>query len=166
MKTRLFTIFGTLAILLTIAHFFEKPILAQIRAALVQNVDEPGRNSLTLHADTASGPFTSFTAPAGKIYVIEAFTISCDVDSTTYMTDLSLYTSSDGVQFQSSATPHLVQPNGSVSSHAVNSWRGSGLTRVYASAGSTISMRAFDATQGLGVRDCHFSISGYTVSAP
>ncbi len=28
----------------TFGHFFAKPLLAQVRAALVQNVDEPGRN--------------------------------------------------------------------------------------------------------------------------
>jgi hypothetical protein len=165
MKTRLLTIFGTLAVLTVIAHFFEKPIMAQIRAALVQNVDEPGRNSLSMHTDTL-GASASFTTPPGKKYVIEAFTIGCDVDATSYMTDVSLYTISDGVTIQTSAAPHLVQPNGSVSGHAVNSWRGSGFTRVYADPGSTISMRAFDPTQGLAERDCHFSIAGYTISNP
>jgi hypothetical protein len=43
MKNKLLTFAGALALLATLGHFYAKPLLAQVRAALVQNVDDPGR---------------------------------------------------------------------------------------------------------------------------
>lgn len=44
MKNRLLTFAGALGIITVLGHFYAKPLLAQVRAALVQNVDEKGRN--------------------------------------------------------------------------------------------------------------------------
>src|SRR5215468_9758461 len=44
MKSRLFAMAGALMLLMLLGRFFAKPLLAQVRAALVQSVDEPGRN--------------------------------------------------------------------------------------------------------------------------
>jgi hypothetical protein len=43
MKNKLWALAGTLAILATLGHFYAKPLMAQVRAALVSNVDDPGR---------------------------------------------------------------------------------------------------------------------------
>lgn len=44
MKKTLIGVVITVITMGTLGHFFAKPLLAQVRAALVQNVDEPGRN--------------------------------------------------------------------------------------------------------------------------
>jgi hypothetical protein len=61
-----------------VLHHYEKPVMAQVRAALVQNIDEPGRSPFTLTIECAgfqnsgfcSG--TSSTAvPANKRFVVQ-----------------------------------------------------------------------------------------------
>jgi hypothetical protein len=44
MKNRLLQFAGVLAILAVLGKFYAVPLIAQIRAALVKNVDEPGRS--------------------------------------------------------------------------------------------------------------------------
>jgi hypothetical protein len=44
MTKRLVSFSSVLLLLATLGHFYAKPLMAQIKAALVQNVDEPGRN--------------------------------------------------------------------------------------------------------------------------
>jgi hypothetical protein len=43
MKNRLLTLAGALALVAVIGKFYAPPLLAQVRAALVKSVDEPGR---------------------------------------------------------------------------------------------------------------------------
>ena len=43
MKNKLLNFAGALAALAILGHFYAKPLLAQVRAALVKNVDEHGR---------------------------------------------------------------------------------------------------------------------------
>jgi hypothetical protein len=43
MKNKLLTLGGALALLATLGVFYAKPLMAQVRAALVSNVDDPGR---------------------------------------------------------------------------------------------------------------------------
>jgi hypothetical protein len=76
MKNRLLTFAGALALLAVLGRFYAVPVLAQVRAALVKNIDERGR---TPYGQTAS----CFTAgstvcpaifpavPANKRLVIE-----------------------------------------------------------------------------------------------
>jgi len=75
MKNKLLTLAGALALLATLGHFYAKPLLAQVRAALVQNVDDPGRIPYqALRACFFSGnAFCSANlppVPAGKRLVI------------------------------------------------------------------------------------------------
>ena len=56
MKNKLLTLTGALALLTTFGHFFGKPLLVQVRAALVQNMDEPGRHP---YQEAASRPATA-----------------------------------------------------------------------------------------------------------
>jgi hypothetical protein len=44
MKNKLITLAATAALLAVLGHFYAKPLMAQVRAALTQNIDEPGRN--------------------------------------------------------------------------------------------------------------------------
>ena len=79
MKNRLLTFAGCLTVLLVLAKIYEKPLLAQVRAALVQNVDEPARNPYQeyifsyLSNCSAGSQFCNFSysaVPAGKRLVV------------------------------------------------------------------------------------------------
>ena len=62
---------GFVILAAAISAFVPNSALAQIvKAALVKNVDEPGRNFLTIEFDNTTG-HTNYTVPAGKILVIE-----------------------------------------------------------------------------------------------
>jgi len=54
MKHKLLTLAGALALLAVLVNYNAKPVLAQLRAALVKNIDEPGRTPW----DTRSQFFT------------------------------------------------------------------------------------------------------------
>jgi hypothetical protein len=69
MKNKLLTLAGGLALLALLGHFYAKPLLAQVRAALVQNVDEPARHVWTMAGNT--GVNNTYTVPAGQTLVIE-----------------------------------------------------------------------------------------------
>ena len=76
MKNRVLAAVTVLAFCMVVGHFGAKPLLAQIRAALVKNVDEPGRipyqsNAIcefTIHND-CNAPLTP--VPAGKRLVLQ-----------------------------------------------------------------------------------------------
>jgi len=66
MKNKLLTLAGALALLALLGHFYAKPLLAQVRAALISNIDEPGRIPYTAALPisiNAGGNFAA-TAPA------------------------------------------------------------------------------------------------------
>lgn len=56
-----------LASLWAVASYTAKPLIAQIKAALVQNVDEPGRNPYTSTVFFASDLFSSCTGPECRV---------------------------------------------------------------------------------------------------
>src|SRR5262245_25873570 len=76
MKSRLFAMAGALMLLMLLGRFFAKPLLAQVRAALVQSVDEPGRNPYqeTKSVECVTGlsfcEFDFSPVPAGKRLVV------------------------------------------------------------------------------------------------
>jgi hypothetical protein len=86
MKNKLLTFAGALALLAVLGHFYAKPLLAQVRAALVQNVDEPGRNPIPLGYQAVTSSGANFSVPAGKRYVIEAFAANCFLDNASSLT--------------------------------------------------------------------------------
>ena len=69
MKNKLMTLAGGLALAGLLGHFYAKPLLAQVRAALVQNVDEPARHVWTFAGYCAFS--NTYTVPAGQTLVIE-----------------------------------------------------------------------------------------------
>jgi hypothetical protein len=77
MKNRLFQLAGALALLAVLGKFYAVPAIAQIKTALVKNVDERGRSpyqqGIFLQC-TAGGGFCDFNfppVPAGKRLVVE-----------------------------------------------------------------------------------------------
>ena len=79
-KNRLLTLAGLLALLAILGKFYTEPLLAQVRAALVSDVDNPARGFVQFHAFVHLPPAnagTSLTAdlgyqvPAGKRLVVD-----------------------------------------------------------------------------------------------
>jgi len=78
MKNRLLMGAAALALLGTLGHFGAKPLLAQIRAALVKNIDERGRSPYMVQTECHSaGQVIAFcqasfpVVPANKRFVVE-----------------------------------------------------------------------------------------------
>jgi hypothetical protein len=160
MKSKLLIIAGAFLIVAFVLRSVEKPVFAQIRAALMQNIDEPGRNAFGL-----SGQYGSFPVPAGQRYVIEQYTVQCDVDNTTSMSDITLLTTTNGVLVEASAVPHFVRSNGGVNSHPINLWIGTGTGHFYADGGGVIGFAVYTSAGG-GIEDCYYSVSGYAIHNP
>src|SRR5262245_28788450 len=95
MKNSMFTLAVVLAVLAVLGRFYAEPVIAQVRAALVQNVDEPGRNPFAVASSSQN--FGLFTVPAGKRYVIEGFSASCQVDNTGFLAVVALQAMTGGV---------------------------------------------------------------------
>jgi hypothetical protein len=68
MKNKLLTMAATLVVLTGLGHYFAKPLLAQVRAALVRDVDNPALQPVMF--PIGDNPQT-FHVPAGKRLVIE-----------------------------------------------------------------------------------------------
>jgi hypothetical protein len=77
MKQKLLTFAGALALLAVVGKFYAVPVMAQVRAALVKNLDEPARNPYMQTAFVScSSPTTLcdilFPAPpAGRRLVVQ-----------------------------------------------------------------------------------------------
>jgi hypothetical protein len=165
MKKRLITIATALALLVVLGCVFEKPLLAQISAALTQNVDEPGRNPFALRLTPQPGIFEvgNFVVPDGKRYVIEQFTAFCQVVSSTYMSDVILSATTGGTREFMSAPAFL---NDMGSGTGIPTWGASGMTRLYADPGTTIALQANQASGFAASDTCNFYVSGYIINNP
>jgi hypothetical protein len=153
MKKQLLTLIGALSLLTVLGHFFEKQLLAQVRAALVQNVDEPGRNPITLLGSSTGGTAT-VTVPAGQRYVIQAFGGTCVVDAGDEMTAIDIGGGVKGAQ----ATASAFQLHPGV-------WGASTTTHLYIDPGSSISWAA-STLNGTTPEACTFRASGYAITLP
>ncbi len=74
MRNKLLTLAGALALLAVLGRFYAEPLLAQVRSALVKNIDEPGRRSFSLPIfcqDTGSCSSNSFVVQPNTKLVIE-----------------------------------------------------------------------------------------------
>jgi hypothetical protein len=86
MKNKLFTLAGALTLFAVLGHFYAKPLMAQVRAALIKNLDERGRNpyspTLVCVAIQGGGCEADFpTVPAGMRLVVEYVDLSVQGDS-------------------------------------------------------------------------------------
>lgn len=83
MKKRLLLGAAALALLSALGHFGAKPLLAQIRAAWVKNIDEPGRSpyqSSSLGTSKYTTCDVAFSpVPAGKRLVVESLSVLADI---------------------------------------------------------------------------------------
>jgi hypothetical protein len=87
MKNRLLTLAGALALLAILGKYFAVPVMAQIRAALVQNMDEPGRRpyQVTVTLNPAVDFKADFPAvPAGQRLVVQQIMVSTTNNVNTY----------------------------------------------------------------------------------
>jgi hypothetical protein len=73
MKNRLLTFAGALALLAVIGKFYAPPLMAQVRAALVQDVDQPARApfQVTVPVNWNNFTTTAVPIPSGKRLVID-----------------------------------------------------------------------------------------------
>ena len=101
--------FGALALLAALGHFYAKPLLAQVRAALIQNVDEPARNPFSL-SDSNVGSEDFWKVPPGKRYVIEQYTAYCETSSTGQVTSAAISVTKGG-NHNSATTPGFLSYN-------------------------------------------------------
>ena len=98
MKKAVLAIGGLLVGLGVLGHFFAKPLLAQVRAALIQNVDEPGRNpyqerqyySFTGFCGLNVCPVNFSPVPAGSRLVITDISGSLKLQGTVSVDEIFL----------------------------------------------------------------------------
>ncbi len=94
MKNRLFALAGGLALFAVLGHFYAKPLLAQVRAALVKNIDERGRNPYIQNVTCYSASANTCTVflpavPAGMRLVVEHLNVSMDTPTALISVDIS-----------------------------------------------------------------------------
>jgi hypothetical protein len=136
-------------------------VAALVKAALVQSVDEPGRNPFAL---SASGTGGSWSVPAGQRYVIEDFSVRCDVDATGAMIGGLLSTSSGEVY----APAFKGDSDGGSVNGPVNTWYSSGRTSAYANPSTQINFMPRTNVNSTGAvpESCVFSVSGHVINLP
>jgi hypothetical protein len=100
------------------------------------------------------------SVPAGKIYVIEHWSLRCDVGATGAMTDVILISHVNGVTVEDHAAAHLIGPNGTAGGVPVNQWVASGSPTIRMTAESNFGL---DATATAPPTNCFGSITGYAV---
>ena len=162
-KTFVWAAVGLAALSVAVGGFTAKPLFAQIRAALVQNRDEPARQPFTLQV-TNGLPAATWQVPPGKRYVIEQYSMRCSVDSANggALGDVSV---SVGNLIEAHAfAPHSIDLNGA----GQILWVASATTRLYADPADLITLRGsvnFNAS-GAVPHGCLGSVSGYAIDLP
>ncbi|MBV8728957.1 MAG: hypothetical protein JO336_04020 [Acidobacteriia bacterium] len=156
MRNRLLTLTGALALLAVLGHYYAKPLLAQVRAALIENVDEPGRNPFSLTANTPNFDAT-FTVPAAKRYVLEQYAALCNTEAGGSLQSVWVRVNTTAGALASYAVAPGFLFFGSVE------WAASGTTRLYAEPGTAIDITA---NGNLVTRGCSFTLSGYSINLP
>lgn len=79
MRNKLLAFAGVIGMLTLLGHFYAKPLLAQVRAALVQDMDSPGRHpyQASTSFDPTTGTFPVFPpVPIGLRLVLEQLNIA------------------------------------------------------------------------------------------
>jgi len=78
MKNRLLTFAGALALLAVLGKFYAPPLMAQVKAALVQDVDQPARQPFqaTVAININNFTFSPVAIPAGKRLVVDYVSMS------------------------------------------------------------------------------------------
>jgi len=73
MKNKLLTLAAALVLLAVVGKFYAKPVMAQVRATFIQDVDQPARAPFQTSVTVSISNFTSTNVPipAGKRLVID-----------------------------------------------------------------------------------------------
>ncbi|MBV8728955.1 MAG: hypothetical protein JO336_04010 [Acidobacteriia bacterium] len=158
MKNKLLTLGGAAALLAVVGHYYAKPLMAQVRAALVQNVDEPGRNpfSLQVQALAPADDFVTFQVPAKQRYVIEQYSVGCSQVSSVAGVSIEANNAPEGVTSGPAYAPGF--------QFFPTFWAASGTTRLYANPNTVISMRV--AGSLTSTTTCTYSVAGYSINQP
>ena len=99
MKNRLLTFAGALALLAVLGKFYAPPLMAQVRAALVQNVDEPARApfQVTVPINIDNFTYTPVTIPAGQRLVVDFISMSGATETSgAYVQPIIIFSSTVG----------------------------------------------------------------------
>lgn len=78
MKNKLLTLAAALVLLAVVGKFYAKPVMAQIRATLTQDVDQPARAPFQVSVPVNVNNFTltNIPIPAGKRLVIDYISLN------------------------------------------------------------------------------------------
>lgn len=78
MKNRLLTFAGALALLAVLGKFYAPPLMGQVRAAMVQDVDQPARSPFqaSVAININNFTFTNVPIPSGKRLVVDYLAVS------------------------------------------------------------------------------------------
>jgi hypothetical protein len=78
MKNKLLTFAGALALFGVLGNFYAPPLMAQTRAALVQDVDQAARApfQVTVPVDVTNFTYTPVSIPSGKRLVVDFISLS------------------------------------------------------------------------------------------
>lgn len=78
MKNKLLTFAGALALVAVLGKFYAQPLMAQVRAAMVQDVDQPARApfQVVVPININNFNFAPVTIPSGKRLVIDYISMS------------------------------------------------------------------------------------------
>ena len=173
MKNRLFTLAAVLALLAVLGKFYARPLIAQVRAALVQDVDNPARHPYTQQlsgqCSTTGCGFLFPGVPSGKRLVIEQVNLILSPASTSTVANMALLVGSVepppvvfSGQFFFPMT--LALPVGI--SNARNSYIGNLAVMAYYEAGAQPEVQAYYTTGGSGNDLASATISGHLVDLP
>ena len=98
MKHKLLMLAGVLAVVAVLGGFYGKPVAAEIRGLLVQDVDQPARaNFQWTHLFTAATPDQTVTIPTGYRLVIDYVNAQGDVSPSGIQPEIVLYVPASNV---------------------------------------------------------------------
>lgn len=146
--TNLLVLAAVLALGSILGSVLAKPVWAQVRAALVRDVDHPARQAVTIRKFTTGSIFESvYTVPAGKKFTLEHMNCS------SLATDLYAGIFDGGLSHANIvySVPVIGSSNGVLVAD--------GATRIYFDSGAVLNLRIFVSDR----TTC--TLSGHTVDA-
>ena len=177
-RRNLLYITAGMAVLASIGSFTAKPLWAQIKAALVENIDEPGRNPFHANRSFTSNlpspglecvnnncTITYGAVPSGKRLVITNVTGSLFVDTPGSVVSVSLYDSNSNDALASTLIP--ASPAGTVYSSNIIGVNAAVLAYFDAGNEPTVVVSTTTSISQAGfVGTSQIALSGYYINLP
>jgi hypothetical protein len=158
MKKTMLALARGCALIAILGHFSAKPVMAQVRPALVQNIDEPGRSPYTLtlfcstEASTNLCSGTSATAvPANKRFVVQYINGLLNITGTFAFG--SVY---------SGSSSYYLDPHSAANFQGTNLYQINMPVAVYIEAGQTPSIQV-GSTSGATTQSGTVTLTGYLI---